>query len=395
MRHATMRERNLAVLLGVIAAHQPVTRARLAALTGFTKTTVSNLIAVLADAGLVLDGDVVHEGERGRPGIGVAVNGDGAAGLGLEVNADYLAACVLDFGWRVRYRHLVAADNRNRSPGEIADALSDLAARAVDSAREQGLSVTGAFAALPGFLDRAGILHAPNFGWRDVPADQLLDLGRPGLKLKTGADNEANLAALGELWFGAGRSLGDFLHVTGEIGIGAGIILGGKVFRGARGYAGELGHIQVAPDGPPCACGSRGCLERVAGQEAILREAGLGDLVAGSSAGPEESISALVGLLEAGDPAAIAAVEHAGRLLGGALVSAVKVLDPDAVVLGGIFSPLAPWAKPAVEEALRAGALYGVSPTVVVSPLAGDAAVLGAAGQVVERVHADPALLLR
>ena len=92
MRHATMRERNLAVLLGVIAAHQPVTRARLAALTGFTKTTVSNLIAVLADAGLVLDGDVVHEGERGRPGIGVTVNGAGANSAACTRNQPGLSA---------------------------------------------------------------------------------------------------------------------------------------------------------------------------------------------------------------------------------------------------------------------------------------------------------------
>src|SRR4051794_34000303 len=161
MRHALMRERNLAVLLGVIAAHQPVTRARLAALTGFTKTTVSNLIAVLADAGLVLDGDMLHEGDRGRPGIGVAVNGAGAAGLGLEVNVDYLAAAVLDLGRRVRYRHLVAADNRNREPGEIAAALARLARQAADSAQEQGLRVIGATIALPGLVNRAGVLRAP------------------------------------------------------------------------------------------------------------------------------------------------------------------------------------------------------------------------------------------
>jgi hypothetical protein len=109
-----MRERNLAVVLEHVARHQPVTRARLAELTGFTKTTVSNLVALLEGAGLVRDGAPVHEGERGRPGVGVSVRGDGAAGLGLEVNVDYLAACVVDLARQVRYRHVVSAGNRGR-----------------------------------------------------------------------------------------------------------------------------------------------------------------------------------------------------------------------------------------------------------------------------------------
>lgn len=116
MRHGIMRERNLAVLFAEVRSRQPVTRARLAALTGFTKTTVSNLIAVLAEAGLVRDGDLIHEAERGRPGVAVTINADGGAGLGLEINVDYLAACVVDLNRRIRYRHLVAADNRGRSP---------------------------------------------------------------------------------------------------------------------------------------------------------------------------------------------------------------------------------------------------------------------------------------
>jgi predicted NBD/HSP70 family sugar kinase len=397
MRHAAMRERNLAVLLRVIAAHQPVTRARLAALTGFTKTTVSNLISVLAEAGLVLDGDMLHEGDRGRPGIGVAVNGAGAAGLGLEVNVDYLAATVLDLGRRVRYRLLVAADNRNRRPGEIAGALARLARQAADAAAEQGLPVIGATVALPGLIDRAGMFRAPNFSWHDVPAAAFTDLGLSGLKLPTGSENEANVAALGELWFGAGRAdLGDFVYVSGEIGIGAGVVLNGRVFQGAHGHAGELGHLQVDPAGEPCACGARGCLERVAGRDAILRAAGLGDSLADNAvAGPLEPLSELTALLDAGDRTATEAVGRAGDALGRALTAVVKVLDPDTVVLGGIFSALAAWTTPSVEASLRAGGLYGQVPAVVSSSLGENAAVLGAAGQVIEQIYADPSLLLR
>ncbi|NEA28979.1 MarR family transcriptional regulator, partial [Actinomadura bangladeshensis] len=144
VRHATMRERNLAVVLEHVALHQPVTRARLAELTGFTKTTVSNLVALLEGAGLVRDGAPVHEGERGRPGVGVSVHGDGAAGLGLEVNVDYLAACVLDLAKQVRYRHVISSGNRGREPGAVLAALSALATEAVAAAAAQGLTVAGA-----------------------------------------------------------------------------------------------------------------------------------------------------------------------------------------------------------------------------------------------------------
>lgn len=392
VRHATMRERNLAVVLEHVARHQPVTRARLAELTGFTKTTVSNLVALLEGAGLVRDGAPVHE-ERGRPGVGVSVHGGGAAGLGLEVNVDYLAACVLDLAKQVRYRHVASADNRGREPAAVLAALSALADEAVAAAAGQGLAVAGAAVALPGMLDRENgvVRHAPNLGWADVPV-----AGAPGLATALPAeyDNEANLAALGELWFGGGARLGDFVHVSGEIGIGAGIVVDGRVFRGAHGFAGELGHLVADPSGPACSCGGRGCLEQIAGQEALLRAAGLP--VTRPAAGPGGSVGRLVARLDAGDEAALAAVTGAGRALGAALASVVNLLDPDTIVLGGVFSPLAAWVRPPLRAVLAegSGSLRRGAPPIEVSGLAEGAAVLGAAGLVVERVIADPALLL-
>ncbi|HEV7932024.1 MAG TPA: ROK family transcriptional regulator [Actinomadura sp.] len=402
VRHGTMREHNLAVVLGEVARHQPVTRARLAGLTGFTKTTVSNLLSVLAEGGLVRDGAPVREGERGRPGVAVSVNGDGVGGLGLEVNVDYLAACVLDLGRRVRHRHLVAADNRGRTPERVIESLGRLAEQAITSAAGQGLTVAGAVVALPGVLDRRDgwLRTAPNLGWADVPIGELLAAGLPELRLPPDQDNEANLGALGELWFGGGRELGDFVHVSGEIGVGAGIVVDGRVLRGAHGFAGELGHITVEPGGDPCTCGGRGCLEQVAGQEAILRAAGLTDpgspATTTVAADPDGPMAALVAALRAGDERAVTAASRAGRALGSALSAAVNLLDPDTIVLGGIFSPLAGWVRPAVEETLATGTPLsrGRTPQVVVSRLAGDAAVHGAAGLVIQRVIADPARLL-
>ncbi len=398
LRHATMRERNLAVVLGEIARRQPVSRARLADTTGFTKTTVSTLVATLGEAGLVKEVGPVRGGERGRPATAVSVNGDRVAGLGLEINVDYLAVCVLDLGRRIRHREVVAAANRGRDPRLVVGDLTRLAERALAVADGQGLSVAGVVVALPGALDRASgrLRTAPNLGWSDVAAADLLAAGLTALPLPADFDNEANLAALGELWFGDGPELGAYVHVSGEIGIGAGIVVGGRVFRGAHGFAGELGHIVVDPSGPECACGGRGCLEQVAGQEAILRAAGIPDATATSPASPDGPLSALVTLLERGDERALAAVRRAGEALGRALATAVNLLDPDTIVLGGIFSALAPWARPSVETALTygSGVLRTSPPRVTVSRLGGDAAALGAASLVVERVLDDPGRLL-
>jgi predicted NBD/HSP70 family sugar kinase len=298
----------------------------------------------------------------------------GAAGLGLELNVDYLAALVVDLGGTVRYRHVVARDNRGRPPAEVLGELGELASSAVTATVEQGLTLAGAGVAVPGAADGTTISRAPNLGWADVPVELPLPETAYGLQI----ENEANLAALGERWFGVSAP-SDFIHVSGEIGIGAGIVVAGELFRGAHARAGELGHVVVDPSGPACSCGGRGCLERLAGLDAILAAAGV------STRGELESRCA------AGDAAAVAAVASAGRLVGAALASATNLLDPEAIVLGGVFAALAPWLAPAVADSLAAHAAH---PDLLVSSLGPDAAVRGAAGSVIRRVIDDPATFL-
>jgi predicted NBD/HSP70 family sugar kinase len=374
VRHGTMRERNLAVLLGEVAAHQPATRAKLAEITGFTKTTFSNLISVLAGAGLVREGGLVHEGAPGRPGTAVSIDGDGAAGLGLEINVDYLAVRVLDLTGEVRFAARRERDNRGSRPKKVLGELQELAAEALTEAHRLGLEVAGAVLAVSGPVGDGVLFSAPNLGWQDVRPADLLRLPVP-----VELDNEANLAALGEFWYGDGER--DFLYVSGEIGIGAGLVVGGALYSGASGLAGELGHVVVAPEGSPCSCGGSGCLETYAGQEALL------------AAGNAVSVPALLTALENGDETALAACASAGRALGIALTSAVNLLDLDRIVLGGIFTQLYPWLSGPVSEVLatRLGGLRGAPPVLSASRLGGDAATLGAAGRVVHRVLADPA----
>jgi predicted NBD/HSP70 family sugar kinase len=370
MQHSVMRASNLALVLRAVAESGQVPRSQITASTGLTKSSVAGLVADLTAAGLVSETVGPPTRERGRPSTVVTLDPSGAAGLGLEANVDYLAALVTDLAGTVRYRHVVSRDNRDRSPVEVFTELSQLGAAATAAADEQGLTLAGACLAVPGTVADGRVLRAPNLGWTDLVVEVPLPPSPWGLVV----ENEANLAALAELWYGEVPD--DFVHVSGEIGIGGGIVVGGELFRGARGRAGELGHVVLDPDGPACSCGGRGCLERLAGQDAILAAAGARDR------------ADLEARCLGGDVRALSAVEQAGRHLGVALASVANLVDPETVVLGGAFAALAPWLRTTVAETL---ARHGVRPEVRVSQLGTEAAVRGAAGSVVRRVVTDPA----
>ena len=157
---------------------------------------------------------------------------------------------------------------------------------------------------------------APNLDWSGVPLRRLLAGRVPAALTPVVVENEANLAALGELWFGDGGGLGDYVHISAEVGIGAGIVVAGELFRGAHGHAGELGHTTLEPDGPACACGGRGCLELYAGQEAILRRAGLDPAASTSTGRADGPVGTLVARLAAGDPRALEASRWPGAASG-------------------------------------------------------------------------------
>jgi predicted NBD/HSP70 family sugar kinase len=409
-RQQSLRDHNLSVVLRQVAdAAGAVSRADVAGTTGLTRSTVSSLVETLVEAGLVQE---VGPGPRtgaGRPANGLVVSGARVAGLGLELNVDYMAACVLDLSGQVRHREVLPADQRGTAPARAVSALAALARRALAAADRDGLTVCGAAVALPGLVHAPdGLLRlAPNLGWRDVDVIDLLRRD-PALRrrpaLAVSVDNEANLAALGELSMGgtaggtgatAGGHPQSFLYVSGEIGVGAGLVLDGRIFRGTHGWGGEIGHLPVDPDGPMCSCGSRGCLEQVAGQEAILRRSGLRTVPGTSLAG--RPVAALVSTARRGDRRLLSALDEAGRALGLAVSAVVNVVDVDTVVLGGLYAELAEWIVPPVaDEIARRVLAHAWSPvTVRVSTLGGDAAVLGAAASVVRSTVEHPAETLR
>ncbi|MFF1797730.1 ROK family protein [Kitasatospora sp. NPDC058263] len=386
-----MRRANLALVLGVIA-RAPRSRAEVAAESGLTRAAVSSLAEELIAARLVVEeGPAAPSGKVGRPGTALGLNPEGPAGLGAEIGVEHLGACVVDLRGEVRAWHRQEIRNRDRRPAAVMADLAELLRRAVVDA---GLRPAGLMLAVPGLVgDGDGVLQrAANLGWQDVPLaaelrPALRAAGAQGLaELPVEAENEANLGGLAELWLGGAAD--HFLHISAEAGVGSAIVVGGRLMRGAHGYAGELGHVPVHPDGPRCACGAHGCLEQYAGEAAVLRAAGLegvrGDWVA-----------LLAERAGAGDEEVRGALDGAGSALGIASAGAVNLLDPAEVVLGGGYARLAPWLLPGMraELAARVTVRPWTEERLTVSRLGRRGPLLGAAVGVVRAIVADPGRL--
>jgi glucokinase len=256
--------------------------------------------------------------------IGVDAGGTKIEGLLVDISA----GTILD-------RRLV------ETPAEDAEA----SARAIVAvarelmAGQDHLRALGVGAA--GLVDRRGVIrYAPNVAWREYPMKERVE-GAVGLP--TLVENDANVAAWGEFRFGAGRGSTDMLLVTVGTGIGGGIVSEGKLFRGAHGFAAEIGHIIVEPGGPLCGCGNLGCWEQVASGRAIGR---LGRQAAAEH--PESSLAQIAGgdpekvtgvevtrAAQGGDRVALSVLGEVGRRLGEGIAGLVNVLDPDVVVVGG------------------------------------------------------------
>ncbi|MFN8038202.1 MAG: ROK family transcriptional regulator [Acidimicrobiales bacterium] len=371
---------------------RPSSRAELAVRTGLTKATVSALVAELLTAGLVDESPDPVPTRTGRPPVLVQLSGRRVAALGLELAPDGCRAIVVDLAGAVRH-DATATGPPSADPVAAARSLASLARGAQRAATAAGLLVAGTVVAVPGLVDEGGraVLSAPNLGWHDVALATRLERSLGADPGSVRLDNEANLAALAHV----GRVLApeaDLVVVSAGVGVGAGVVLGGRLFRGAHGFGGELGHLVVDPSGRRCRCGNRGCLETVVGLRHVLRAAGVR---AGTD--PEMALRRVVARLAAGDVRARDALDQVALALTDGLAAAVDLLDPDAVVLAGwpvaVADHLLPRLERDVTRRVLGARVAGVR--LVPSPLGDRAAVAGAARVTLDRVLEDPLAVVR
>jgi predicted NBD/HSP70 family sugar kinase len=228
-------------------------------------------------------------------------------------------------------------------------AIAALARRAVAKVVAEERELLGVTVGVAGMVDSGGTVRlAPNLGWRDVPLRESLvrALTEPAYPIVV--ENNANLAVRAEYRYGPNAGAANLVYVDGHDGIGAGIIANGALLRGGLGYGGELGHIPVTTTGPWCGCGRTGCLETVAGVGALVR-----DLSGRAPVDLEPEVDDILRRARAQDRAVVDALRIAGTHLGYGMSILANVVNPEVIVLGGYFVPLAPWLLPAAEKRMR------------------------------------------
>jgi len=341
---ALIRQLNLSRVFHAIRLEPGASQRRIGERTGLDKATVSTVVAVLVDDGLVAR-STVASGRPGRPEQALTVDPDGGLLIGARVELGSVRLLAATLAGAPLTTH-----DQSSEPGPEAalDALVDgtyalleRAGRSIDEVRAVGVGV-------PALFGRDGALAlAPNLGWRDVPMRARLEARLP---VPVYVDNDTKAAGLAETLFGSCRGVDDFVYVAGHSGIGGALYLGGRLYRGRDGFAGELGHLKVRPGGRRCGCGGQGCLEAYLSETALLasaREAGL----------DAPTLEALARADEQGDPAARAVLTEAGEVLGDACADLVNLVNPERIVLGGAFATAAARMLTTVEARLDAAAL--------------------------------------
>ncbi|OYU39835.1 MAG: XylR family transcriptional regulator [Pseudorhodobacter sp. PARRP1] len=314
-----------------------IPRVQVAKDLGVSPASVTTITSELIEAGLIEEVSAPRDPElgRGRPAVALGVRAQAHMVAGMKMSDREHSAVIVDFAG-----NLLANEVVPRRPGpmplaEMLDAMALLLDRVCDNAGIARAALSGVGVGLPGFVDQAEgvVLWSSTLTERAVP---LAEAAQARLGLPVSIDNDANLVALAELWFGAGRSLADFAVVTFEHGVGMGFVMNHKIYRGSQRLGMELGHTKVQLDGALCRCGQRGCLEAYVADYALAREATTA-LNWGHREG--QSISVLLESLyehaQSGDATARSIFRRAGRYLAVGLANVVNLFDPALIILSG------------------------------------------------------------
>jgi predicted NBD/HSP70 family sugar kinase len=387
----SVRRHNLSLLLRHLHQSGALSRSEIGGALGMTRSTIGELVADLRGRGLVEEGDPARLGSPGRPSLVARPNPEGAAVITAEIAVNSLSAAVVGLGGRILHRARAPHQPRRLAVDQTIEDVGKLIQTALASI-PSGCWVAGLGIAVAGVVSRAdGLVHfAPNLGWRDVPLGRLVS-DRLGSGLPVVIANEADLGALAEHTWGAGVGVRHLIYVTSEVGVGGGLVIDGRPLVGAAGCAGEVGHVQVNPNGVHCRCGAIGCWETEIGGPAMLRRIGIAE----KSYKPE----AVVRLLRDaswGDPIALAAVEDVGHWLGTGLAGLVNVFNPQRVVLGGFLGTMWPVVEEIVHAELRARVMapfLDVDDLIRPTQLGEDGPLLGAAELALTRVLDEPTLV--
>jgi predicted NBD/HSP70 family sugar kinase len=388
-RQRWLRHLNQVALLRLLRDQPGLSRAQLAELSGLTRSTVSLLTQDLIDSGWVAEDAAEATGALGRRPTPLRLDGRRFALVGIELAPHVLRGAVVSVQGELQ--HAEEHPLQGREADTVLAQLAALAVALVHRARQGGRrQVLGVGVGLPGAVAAAeGLLRvAPHFGWRDraVAAPLQAALAAAGLaEVPVLVQNEADLAAIGELEFGPRPAGSPLVYLSCGIGLGSGIVVDDRLFTGAGGAAGEVGHSTLHEGGRRCACGRLGCAEAYVGLRALTARAGLPQ----AAGNPDPDPAVLRRRVQQQDPRALEAVHEAGHALGVLLHNLAAILDPQLIVLGGetvalAGEPFVAAAREVLERSAQAGG--GQAPALRLARFAEHAVVVGGAALVLRQL---------
>ena len=379
-----VRRHNLGTLLRHVHQRGTSSRAELTKGMGLNRSTIAGLVAELESLGAVAHAEAVGTSRgAGRPSVGVRIAPDGPFVVAVDLGVDRVVVARVGLGGTVlqRAETIIAGSEAWQVGATVAGLVRDVVAEAPTTSPMAGVGIS-----VPGMVRRSdGLIRlAPNLDWHDVSFGGIV-LAALGVDVPVSLANDADLGALAEHQRGAGVGVSDLIYISGNVGVGGGVISGGQRLEGAGGYAGEIGHLRFNPTGKPCHCGNLGCWETEVGAHAIAEAIRC----------PADKVPQLDEVLDGYDkaPRELRAI---GSAIGQGLASIVNVFNPQVVVMGGYFDAVYSLVRAEIDKGLADRALPAAfeSVSLAVPALGRDSVLLGAAEMAFEPLFVDPVTAL-
>ncbi|KHO61402.1 MULTISPECIES: ROK family transcriptional regulator [Thermoanaerobacter] len=336
-----VKQINKSIVLNTIRKKGNISRAEIAGITGLNKSTVSFLVDELINEGFVKE-EGPGESKGGRKPIILSINNKAGCIIGIDLDVNYILIVLTDLMANVIWEKKIDV-KIGETQQTIIERLIELIDEAISNAPETIRGILGIGIGVPGIVDykKGSILLAPNLKWENVPLKQIIE---DKFKIKVHIDNEANVGAIGEKWFGVGAKYNNLVYVSAGIGIGTGIIINGELYRGTVGLAGEMGHMTIDIYDHQCRCGNTGCWENYASEKALLEYINT-QLLMGKS---DEYINKnnfytlsaidIIDYARKGNKMALEALKEIGRKLGVGVVNIINTFNPELIIIGNTLS---------------------------------------------------------
>jgi glucokinase-like ROK family protein len=353
-----VKKENKTVVLDLIMNKFPISRADTAQALGLNKGTVSSLVSELLEEQLIYESGP-GESSGGRRPVMLLFNKNAGFSIGVDLGVNYIYGILTDLLGNIIIKKNI--DNSNLSYQETLNQVKNLITTLMESAPSSPYGIVGIGIGAPGIINKEGeILLAPNLGWKNVALQSDLE---NIFKIPVIVENEANAGAYGEKKFGVGKEFDNLIYVSAGIGIGAGIIINGELYKGINGYSGEFGHMSIDLNGFKCSCGNRGCWELYASEQSLLSKSSKLGLIAEK----DNNLKEILNLAVNGNQEVIKLLQETGQKLGLGIINIIHAFNPNQIIIGNRLASAKSWMCHEVENTINKYILPFYRPDIKVS----------------------------